>query len=213
MRSYKRYKGARHLFPLLSLLSLSLALLSLSRAAFSLPLTHACPFLPGTYACSLASSRAVFVLSFVLPCSLVPFLNAYHIGRSTGLVPLSVSYLAIYQVGRLLESGPSTFTSLLLLSSYITSLFFPFPFSSGHFLSCEANWYPNGSGVFLSLFVSSVYPPLQDPRPEFGVSLSVVSFFGILVFSRCPFSFAHGIQQIRVSCPLTTRAGLFATNI
>ena len=144
---------------------------SLARGALSLSHTHACPF-----ACPLASSRAVFALSFVLPCSLVPFLNAYHLGRSPGLVPLPVSYLAIYQVGRLLESGPSTLTSLpSLLLHHV--FFFPFPFSSGHFLSCEANWYPNGSCVFLTLFLSSVYPPLRDPRPEFGVSLPVVSFF------------------------------------
>ena len=107
--------------------SLSLAL-SVSRARRSLALTHACPFLLGTYACPLASSRAVFALSFVLPCSLVPFLNAYHIGRSTGLVPLSVSYLAIYQVGRLSSLAPRPLLPFLLLSSSITSSFFSFSF-------------------------------------------------------------------------------------
>ena len=198
--------------PLLSLLSLSRSL-SLSRAALSRSHTRL----------SL-SPRYLRLPSRIVSGSFRPIIRpSLLLGPLPQCIPHRTQH-GFSSVVRFLSGYISSGTSARVwpLDLYFPSfsspppsrlLFFPFPFASGHFLSCEANWYPNGSGVFLTLFVSSVYPPLRDPRPEFGVSLPVVSFFWDPCFSCCPFSFAHGIQQIRVSCtPLTARACLFATD-
>ena len=151
-------------------LSLSRAALSLTRLSLSpryLPLRLPSRIVSGSFRPIIRPSLFLGPLPQCIPhrtqhgfSSVVRFLSGYiSSGTSARVWPLDLYFPSF-------SSPPPS-----------RLLFFPFPFASGHLLSCEANWYPNGSGVFLTLFVSSVYPPLQDPRPEFGVSLPVVSFF------------------------------------
>ena len=196
MRSYKRYKGARHLSSsLVTPLSLALSVsrarrsLSLTRLSLSpryLPLRLPSRIVSGSFRPIIRPSLFLGPLPQCIPhrtqhgfSSVVRFLSGYiSSGTSARVWPLDLYFPSF-------SSPPPS-----------RLLFFPFPFASGHLLSCEANWYPNGSGVFLTLFVSSVYPPLRDSTPEFGVSLPVVSFFfGTLVFPVARFPLPTGYSN------------------